>query len=132
MPVCGPNEVLVPQHCRVKTQRSGANDSVRRSERRDIKAFLDDEIYTPVIPPLSSYPLEERAIRATITKFLDVMNRTPGFVVDVVEGMRDYRKRIPDVEKRYRHVTKRLAKDAFLRNSLEVKHAVLRILLRNG
>lgn len=116
---CGADEIYVPQHCRARRANT------RNKDREQMREFLE-----------SNVPVDEHEVGANgvVDTFIEgtirLLNRSPEFTAEAVEGMRHLRGKIPDAEKRYREVVRHLEDETgFLRKSLRMKRAVFTILL---
>lgn len=124
---CGPGEVVVPRHCRAVSARShrSSDNAQLRASLAELDAFNDLEPARP-----------SQKAKAALYTLIRTLDRTPGFIVSAVNGMKALRGKVPDVETRYKDVTRAIRakryedEDGFLGKSKNVKRAVFTMLLK--
>jgi hypothetical protein len=121
---CKPNEVFVPQHCRAKS-------SPRKKSVKAIEKVVMVEYIEKIEKKQSKTPegdvIKGNKVSAMLEELHDMVSRLPGYMADVVHGMRKKRKEIEDVHKRYAAVIAGLPQFA----GIDIKYDVFRI-LREG
>ncbi len=120
---CGPGEVVVPRHCRAKSARAN-----RPSDNAQLRASLA-ELQDDIQPRIDDIKPKSNA-QIVLDTLIRTIDRSPGFIVSAVDGMNALRAKIPDVDARYKEVTRAIRdEDGFLGRSTRIKHAVFTMLL---